>query len=1448
MDRSKPSGPTYHSKISDLCFYVYGNEENIIDSNVLVSNKEVIKGDLPVPNGVYDAHMGTTDRTWLCSTCGNNKSVCPGHFGLIDLNYPVKSPLFRTELLKWLKITCYHCGHLLVEMGKNVQPDRKLTEYASSGRVNKIKKCSRCDQPHYQVKSDKKRPAVFYRIKEEAGTKGQSAITHTLEFFNHEIEEVVQRISDETVLLMNKPLRSHPKKFIIRNVRVSPNTIRPDIRRVHGTRSSNSDTTALLKTLVEINNALPETIPSREKLTQDLADTYFNLDMTYYAMIKGGGGGDVKLVTNTNKPPIAIAERFPKKVGRFRKNLMGKRVKYMIRSVITGDPKLKVNEVGIPYNHARSLEIPEVVSERNMNKVMTYFINGKDKYPGCKHIIKKSNGRTYRVEHLDPEYKLQIGDIVLRDMISGDWVNFNRQPSLLFSSISGMKARVLEEGTSTLSLNVSACSAFNADFDGDQMNALIMQNIQARNECMKISKLSRWMVSPQSGEPLFGCFQDSVIGMAEFTKHGLKFNKYHAMQMLSDVTGPVGNFDKKQYTNYEIVSMLLPEINIKNKHPSMYRREYANLLKYNPHDTTINIQRGKLLSGVLDKGVAGQGKKNSIFHNIANTYGNDYAMDVIYNLQQLVYQFFFHQSYTVGVHDINISDTAMKEVKRRIAAMVLESRKITSRLNSNKLIAPLGTKLKDFYEREQLNALSTGDDFVHPIFADINLENNGMAKLILTGSKGKPPNFISINGALGVQQISGKRFGPQAGWGRTTPYFLRYDTEPEASGYIAESYREGLTNMSYPFMCGETRFGLIANALSTSITGHQNRIAVKNLESILIDNLRKSTKGMNVVQPLYADCGYNPSKMESIKFPTIDISTKELERDYHARASDFKVKETTQLKTTLDDEFKQIIADRERYTELHLRMENHNPKEYIMSTSMPMPVNIPRIIDNTLYNYEELLEELPKKDRVLDPAYVIKQTRELCDNLDYAYMNEIQRNKKARIPERFKCATQLFKVALRSYLSSKQLVRKGMVNALFDIAIEKIYLTFKQALIEYGSSVGILAAQCVSEPMTQFVLNSKHRTGGQGGTETSEIVRIQEILGAKDSDKMKNVTMIIMPKEELEEDKTKVQEIANHIEMMKFKRFVYATQIFYEEYGKPTSKKFAHEEKIIKQIEKHHFGQKRPGDLANWCIRFTINNEELIFKSMNMETITTAIRKALPEVYTIHSPENAKETFLRVYLRNSYFKQSKNFYEDSVFPLMEKLQNVIVRGFDDIISTTVVDVIKHKRQPDGSLKRLKVYGIYVLGGNMVDIAKNPDIDMKRVQSDSIKEIERTYGIVAAKNKIINEMIKTLGDLNPIHCSIYADEMTFTGTVTSIQKTGLQKREKSNITLRMSFQSPIQVIQDAAINGLTDRVSGISGPLILGTNPRVGTTYNKLIIDEDFIKQRANQLEEALDDL
>ncbi len=926
------------------------------------------------------------------------------------------------------------------------------------------------------------------------------------------------------------------------------------------------------------------------------------------------------------------------------------------------------------------------------------------------------------------------------------------------------------------------------------------------------------------------------------------------MQLFANVTPPTEegfNFDKHNYAGRELIGKFMPKINYPKKKASIYLPQYAPYIKYDVDEIYVQINRGELVSGTLDKSTVGQQVMGSVFHIINNEYGANAALETIYNFHQIVSRFFLWRGYTVGIRDINISDEALQKVHEQTAAMKVDAQMITDKLNNRELIAPLGVKLIDFYEREQLNALEPADSFVIPILNDIDFHNNKLAQLIFTGSKGKKANLININGSYGQITVNGRRPPRNFSWGRTSPYFLRYDTDPKSLGFVDTSYREGISSCVFPFSAGDARFSSISNALSTSVSGAQSRISIKNMESNIINNLRQTAKGANIVQPLYVESGIDTRKTEAVKFLTALISDKEMEEQYKSTPKEFNAAyHNSTVEAILNEEYKTLLEDRALYRKIFLWAESNNPGQYILDHTQQMPVNPYRIIEDVLYNYEDIVENLSKEQRELDPTLVVKKVAELCETIPYMYFNAFFEKRKKKIPEIHRVATTLLCILIRTYLCSANLRRKKINNYHLDIIINKIKITFKNSLVDYGAAVGILAAQCISAPITQFVLDSKHRGGGGGGTSLNAVERIKELLGAKATEDLKVPSMLIMVLPEYEKNKLKVQEIANHIEMMDFERFISTERIFFESYGQPVHPEYKRDVSFIKIFEKNNAGIRMPGNLTKWCIRYEINKEELIINSMKLDTIITKLRIKYPELFLVYTPENADTIIIRAYITQGMIKiPNAGFNESLILDLAGKISKTVIRGVKGITYTEVMHIAKSEVQEDGSISTTKVYGITTLGTNLEDVLENPFVDKYRTQTNSVTEFEEMYGIEAARQKIITEIRKTMSsdDVTREHTSVFGDEMTYSGRLSSIQKTGLQIREANNITLRLSFQSPIQVIENAAVNNITDTIGGISGPLINGQCPSLGTTYNGVFIDENFVENYLKNLGQNIED-
>jgi DNA-directed RNA polymerase II subunit RPB1 len=1429
----------YPETIEDIQFYILGNEENLEDSYVEVNNKDLFRHSMPIPNGIYDAHMGTTDHSWRCQSCFNTKIRCPGHEGHVSLNYPVQSHVYKEDIIQWLKIICFECGNLIIDKLsalKSISRYKRLSEYVKLTRnVEKNINCIKCKALHPHIVRDKNRQvtvwAEFYK-----GNK----IERRYQLFNHMIASIFERISDLTLEKMGKLTMSHPRKLIINIMRVPPNTVRPDIKKIGGGRSNNNDLTTLTKAIVEINNNLPAIIP--KEIANELEVNYTNQDMAYYELVKGtaASSGKNKITTNTNRPPCSLSSRFPTKTGRIRRNLMGGRTWFTARSVITCDPMLRVDELGIPKEVAEEIQMPETVNARNRNRLMIYFSNKRDLYPGCTKVLKKRTGVEHWVGSLNQDFVLEEGDVIMRDLIDGDVVIFNRQPSMLGPSMTCHKVIILNEGK-TIRMNISACVLYTADFDGDAMNLFFARSTQTRNEIATLANVGASFISKSSGGPLIGCFQDTLASIVEMTHNDVQVSKYNAMELFKNI--PM-KFTKEMYTGRELISMLLPPVNFRTT-GLFYNKSYAPYLKYKHDEIEVIIERGQLKQGIMDHKSCGQERNNSIFHTIHNEYGPTVALDTLFNIQQVVMEFMYNKGFTVGVDDITISPGSLVEIQNKTSALIMEANRITEKLRKGEIIPPIGMTIAQFYEQQQIGALALGDDFVEPILNNINTATNGLYKMIQMCKKGKMKNFQSITSAMGSSMINGNRATTAFGYARTLPYYTRFDTNPISNGFVPNSFITGIYPDSFLFTAQEARFGVINKALSTSISGHQGRESVKNLESIITNNFRQCVKNLDVIQFVYGGNGIDTRRLESVTIPTIMISNDDMHNKYHSDVNMFsKQFQNKELQKALDIEFKSLMTDREEYRKIFANIEL-TFSDMTLSGKINSPVNMKRIVNDIVYDSRNIVK------KPLDPVEALVKVKNFCDDLPYIFINTMQKKAKRPIPPRYKFAVGITLMLIRSYLNTSMLVKMKVSNSMLGLVLEKTLVTAQKSLIDYGTAVGVLASQSISEPMTQYIISSHHRSGVSGGAsdeQSDKITRSHEILLAKITEKMKNPVMILYVKEEYEDNSVKVNEIANHIENMRLYRFLDELQIFFEEYKKPIHPSYKHEVKMIDGFEKHNPNIIIPTDLTQWVIRLELNKLNMILKNMDLETIIFGIMKKFPKLFVVYGSENDDSIVIRCYISNSMFKRSHVVQQSDVESLKDNIINTVIRGVDHINIATVIKSKKSFTDKDGSVKTKPIYMIRTNGTNLGAILENPYLDVDKCQTDSVKEIEEIYGIEAARHKLRAELEKLMPGMCQAHYSIYTDEMCYNGKVTGISKSGLEKRESKNVLLRASYSFMNQVLKQAAVNGRKSEVYGMSAPLMIGRSPYVGSCYNSIAIDHSFVKGNVKSIEDIIDDL
>ena len=259
----------------------------------------------------------------------------------------------------------------------------------------------------------------------------------------------------------------------------------------------------------------------------------------------------------------------------------------------------------------------------------------------------------------------------------------------------------------------------------------------------------------------------------------------------------------------------------------------------------------------------------------------------------------------------------------------------------------------------------------------------------------------------------------------------------------------------------------------------------------------------------------------------------------------------------------------------------------------------------------------------------------------------------------------------------------------------------------------------------------------------------------------------------------------------------------------------------------------------------------MVLKAVELELIVRRLRAAHPGIYIAHTPGASPEIVLRVWLRASAaVARREALTADRARAFLGDLFATPVRGIRGIIRASAEKATRTRVGAGGALSREPVYVVKTSGTNLFQAAMHGALDTSLAVSTSIGDTFALLGVEAARAKIVSETQAFMADNAPNvrHLDIYADEMTRTGRVTSVERGGLSAREHANVLLRMAYVDPIRVAVDAALTGARSKVYGIAAHQLLGAVPQIGTLYNKFVVDEEFVAARVRTVDSLLDEI
>ncbi|MEM1907922.1 MAG: DNA-directed RNA polymerase subunit A' [Thermofilaceae archaeon] len=824
---------------------------------------------IPIRGGPMDRRLGTVEPGVRCETCGNYIAYCPGHFGHIELARPVVHPLFAKHIFLLLKATCRVCGRLLLPQdeiekarrrAKQLEARWPLLKYKYGENVakkaSKYTTCPHCQAQQYKIRFEK--PYTFYEERE-----GGSIILRP-----SEIRERLERIPNEDLEALGMdPQSARPEWMVLTVLPVPPITVRPTITLESGMRSED-DITHKLVDLLRINQRLKESI--EEGAPQLVIDDLWSLLQYHVATLFDNELPGIPPARHKSGRPLrTLAQRLRGKEGRFRGSLAGKRVDFSARTVISPDPKLSINEVGVPIEIAKVLVVPERVTPWNLERLRELVRRGPHEYPGANYIVRPDGGRIdlrFVRDRAALAEALKPGYVVERHLQDGDIVLFNRQPSLHRMSIMAHKVRVLPY--KTFRLNLLVCPPYNADFDGDEMNLHVPQNEEARAEALTLMLVQEQILSPRYGAPIIGGLHDYITGAYLLTRKDtiLSKKKISLLLMEGGYEGPLPEpailKPGPYWTGKQLVSLFIDKnFNFECK-AAVCRKCNVCVKEFCQYDSYVVIERGELLIGVFDKNAVASQVPRTFLHDYLRKMGNDKGRELLDSLFKVFIMYLDMYGFTLGMDSLDIPQEALKGIKSVMNDAERDVAKYIE-LFEKGLLEPLpGRSVEDTLEQRILEVLSRARDRA----GELASRYVGMLKeaviMARTGARANMLNITQMVAMLGQQSLRGERI--KRGFSnRVLPHFKPGDVGPRARGYVYSSFKEGLKPTEFFFHAMAGREGLVDTAVRTAQSGYMYRRLANALQDFYVayDGSVRTSEGF-VIQFRYGEDGVNPARSD----------------------------------------------------------------------------------------------------------------------------------------------------------------------------------------------------------------------------------------------------------------------------------------------------------------------------------------------------------------------------------------------------------------------------------------------------------------------------------------------------------------------------------------------------------------------------------------------------------
>ncbi|QHN71274.1 RNA polymerase largest subunit domain protein [Mollivirus kamchatka] len=1216
----------------------------------------------------------------------------------------------------------------------------------------------------------------------------------------------------------------------------------------------------------------------------------------------GAGAGTAKPMAtaaqDANNAPKGIKTLMDTKNGLIRETAFGKRVDNSLRCVVVGDPSLDIDELGLPVNMCMELGIGEDVFGLNRARLQRAVDLGPTHPDGATtvtRLVRRDDGSDIidsTVIHLPahpvPGYSpptLILGDKVERHLRDGDIIIHNRQPTLHNGSIMVHRVRRNPRGY-TIGINPSVTQPYNADFDGDETNGHAVQDVAARADGATLMDVASNMVSPQANHNIVAPVQDAMLGMARLSWPDVFLTREQMSQMVmslgegtaeprafgvalpksasqdSVTTGsnssripytlppPAVLKPERLWTGKQLLSLLFPTdfryTKALNDAPkALAEKGPTVLMEVGAWDSQrlVHIRGGDILCGLLCKQTLGT-RNNSIVHRMWREYGPKAAMHFVSRGSRVAFEYITSTGFSVGAGDCltsgatleavgKVLDRGTKRVEWIENTMAPPGASKEQRAQAEDLAKRIANNL--VIEASKVGRATMLEHVYGPPPEDASKEEvakrrlwlsrkagveNNMLQMAWTGSKGTDLNFTQMCLAVGQQcGIEGSRMRPTEGDFTLPPLRtggLVRATSAASRGWVSRPFALGLRAHEFFYHAQTSRLSIVDVSIKTAETGYMQRRIYKLGESHQVKQglgLLRNSVG-HVIQFVYGGDGACGKQVERVQWPWMQMSDEAiLERLTRGNPSQTRLREALGL-----------IRVRDRVRRAKCTVLTPAPETEILT-----PLDVLGLARSVRCKFRS---RTPERHRVSNER-VAKDIDDLCDECERTGGMVLKRPLRG----------MLAGIALlRSTLWSRRVVDKWRLSLeAWETLMEALrsHLTTGRHFAAPGEMVGILAGQCIGEPLTQLTLQTFHFAGVAAKNVTLGMPRLKEILDATPKMKKPNASVYLV--RPYSTSRRGAEIAANALIQVDLADIVK---------GKGRVVSSADADMILESknplrrlATTTNATGAQPLETANGrYVRYVLDGVAMRRRGLSSHQVARAVRSALggpskAQVFAYALPPTEDGHVLEVHIpaaaamaaRLGTTRESERFEVALLSRVRESLsKRVVVSGIVGVLRAVPEPVQRPSWESDRPEEWMLDVDVAITAKQaFTDIMTAPHVDSTRTHTNNFHWMAASLGIEAASATLHFEIRSALcvdgSYIDERHIGVVADSMTYSGRVLAMSRNGINQIN-TGWMMNSSFEKTTRILARAATFGQADHVGGgtVSEETILGQTASVGS--------------------------